>query len=84
MIKIREEAYQVVRLKNNIRASKLSISFCDSGTSAYIHKSRRDLIDGYSALSRIQMIISNTTAVNVGGERCCSQISENISKPGIE
>lgn len=64
--KIDNKEYQVVCLKNDRRTLQLGILACDSGNSADIYKQLQDLLDEYSAWNSIQMIISDTTAVNTG------------------
>jgi hypothetical protein len=64
--KIDKTEYQVVCLKNDKRTLQLGILVCDSGSSASIYKPLKDLLDNYNAWNSIQMIISDTTAVNTG------------------
>ena len=53
-------------LRNNKRTLQFGILACGSGTSTHIYRSLHDLLDAYNACNSIQVIITDTTAVNTG------------------
>lgn len=62
--KIDNKEYQVVCLKNSTRTLHLGILACESGSANDIFVPLPVLLDEYNAWNSMQMIISDTTAVN--------------------
>ena len=83
--KIDNKEYQVVCLNNDRRTLQLGILACDSGTSADIYTPLHDLLDEYNAWNSIQMIISDTTAVNTGRKNgVVARLQRTFREKGFE